>query len=204
MDAYPLLSNITSPHDVGKLTLEQLESLCTELRLFLITNISQTGGHLASNLGIVEIATALEHIFHSPQDKIIYDVGHQCYVHKLLTGRRDQFHTLRQLGGISGFPRPDESEYDAFIGGHASMSVSAALGMARARTLMGRKESVVCVIGDGALTGGMAYSQRLCAAIEERVGFLAPVLNFAGEEEMEALAAGAYRVLTGKQPALDY
>lgn len=157
MDAYPLLSNITSPHDVGKLTLEQLESLCTELRLFLITNISQTGGHLASNLGIVEIATALEHIFHSPQDKIIYDVGHQCYVHKLLTGRRDQFHTLRQLGGISGFPRPDESEYDAFIGGHASMSVSAALGMARARTLMGRKESVVCVIGDGALTGGMAY-----------------------------------------------
>lgn len=157
MDAYPLLSHITSPHDVAKLTDEQLVSLCGELRLFLITNVAKTGGHLSSNLGIVEIATALESVFESPRDKIIYDVGHQCYVHKLLTGRQDRFGTLRQWGGISGFPRPDESEHDAYISGHASMSISAALGMARARTLQGSDASVVCVIGDGALTGGMAY-----------------------------------------------
>lgn len=157
MDAYPLLSHITCPHDVAKLTDEQLISLCGELRLFLISNVAKTGGHLASNLGIVEIATALESVFESPHDKIVYDVGHQCYVHKLLTGRQDRFGTLRQFGGISGFPRPDESEHDAYISGHASMSISAALGMARARTLQGSDASVICVIGDGALTGGMAY-----------------------------------------------
>ena len=157
MDAYPLLSHITSPHDVGKLTDEQLVSLCAEIRLFLIANLSNTGGHLASNLGIVEIATAIDSVYQSPKDKIIYDVGHQCYVHKMLTGRQDRFPTLRQFQGLSGFPRPDESVHDAYIGGHASMSISAALGMARARTLRGEDSSVVCVIGDGALTGGMAY-----------------------------------------------
>lgn len=157
MDAYPLLSHIASPHDVGKLTDEQLESLCAEIRLFLVSSVSQTGGHLASNLGIVEIAAAIESVFCSPKDKIVYDVGHQCYVHKLLTGRRDAFHTLRQFGGLSGFPRPWESPHDAFVGGHASASVSAALGLARARTLRGEDSHVVCVIGDGAMTGGMAY-----------------------------------------------
>ena len=157
MDAYPLLSHIASPHDVGKLTDEQLESLCAEIRLFLVSSVSQTGGHLASNLGIVEIAAAVENVFCSPKDKIVYDVGHQCYVHKLLTGRRDEFHTLRQFGGLSGFPRPWESPHDAFVGGHASASVSAALGLARARTLRGEDSHVVCVIGDGAMTGGMAY-----------------------------------------------
>lgn len=157
MDAYPLLSHISSPHDVKKLSDEQLLSLCAEIRLFLISSLSKTGGHLASNLGIVEIATAIESVFSSPDDKIIYDVGHQCYVHKLLTGRQDGFAQLRQFGGMSGFPRPDESPYDAFIGGHASMSISAALGMARARTLKHEENHVICVIGDGALTGGMAY-----------------------------------------------
>ncbi len=152
-----MLSHIASPHDVGKLTDEQLESLCAELRLFLVSSVSQTGGHLASNLGIVEIAAAVENVFCSPKDKIVYDVGHQCYVHKLLTGRRDEFHTLRQFGGLSGFPRPWESPHDAFVGGHASASVSAALGLARARTLRGEDSHVVCVIGDGAMTGGMAY-----------------------------------------------
>jgi len=152
-----LLSHIASPHDVGKLTDEQLESLCAEIRLFLVSSVSQTGGHLASNLGIVEIAAAVENVFCSPKDKIVYDVGHQCYVHKLLTGRRDEFHTLRQFGGLSGFPRPWESPHDAFVGGHASASVSAALGLARARTLRGEDSHVVCVIGDGAMTGGMAY-----------------------------------------------
>ena len=157
MEEYPLLSHILSPYDVGKLTEEQLENLCGEIRFFLIRSLSLTGGHLASNLGIVEIATAIDSVFQSPKDKIIYDVGHQCYVHKLLTGRMDQFASLRQLDGLSGFPRPWESPHDAFIGGHASMSISAALGMARARTLRGEDHSVVCVIGDGALTGGMAY-----------------------------------------------
>lgn len=152
-----MLSYIASPHDVGKLTDEQLESLCAEIRLFLVSSVSQTGGHLASNLGIVEIAAAVENVFCSPKDKIVYDVGHQCYVHKLLTGRRDEFHTLRQFGGLSGFPRPWESPHDAFVGGHASASVSAALGLARARTLQGEDSHVVCVIGDGAMTGGMAY-----------------------------------------------
>ncbi len=152
-----MLSHIASPHDVGKLTDEQLESLCAEIRLFLVSSVSQTGGHLASNLGIVEIAAAVENVFCSPKDKIVYDVGHQCYVHKLLTGRRDEFHTLRQFGGLSGFPRPWESPHDAFVGGHASASVSAALGLARARTLRGEDSHVVCVIGDGAMTGGMAY-----------------------------------------------
>ena len=115
-----------------QLTDEQLVSLCAEIRLFLIANLSNTGGHLASNLGIVEIATAIDRVYQSPKDKIIYDVGHQCYVHKMLTGRQDRFPTLRQFQGLSGFPRPDESVHDAYIGGHASMSISAALGMARA------------------------------------------------------------------------
>ena len=157
MDAYPLLSHIDSPHDVGKLTEGQLEALCAEIRLFLVSSVSQTGGHLASNLGIVEIAVAIESVFRSPKDKILYDVGHQCYIHKLLTGRRDEFHTLRQFGGISGFPRPWESPHDAFVGGHASAAVSAALGLARARTLREEDSHVICVIGDGAMTGGMAY-----------------------------------------------
>ncbi len=143
-----MLSHIASPHDVGKLTDEQLESLCAEIRLFLVSSVSQTGGHLASNLGIVEIAAAVENVFCSPKDKIVYDVGHQCYVHKLLTGRRDEFHTLRQFGGLSGFPRPWESPHDAFVGGHASASVSAALGL-------GRFLDLDCRLFDGG--GGMAY-----------------------------------------------
>lgn len=157
MSTYPLLSHISSPHDVQKLSEEQLISLCGEIRLFLITSLSKTGGHLASNLGIVEIATAIDSVFASPTDKIVYDVGHQCYVHKLLTGRMNGFATLRQFGGMSGFPKPSESEADAFIAGHASMSISASLGLARARTLNKQDSFVVCVIGDGALTGGMAY-----------------------------------------------
>ena len=161
MEEYPLLSHIMSPYDVGKLTEEQLENLCGEIRFFLIRSLSLTGGHLASNLGIVEIATAIDSVFQSPKDKIIYDVGHQCYVHKLLTGRMDQFASLRQLDGLSGFPRPWESPHDAFIGGHASMSISAALGMARARTLRGEDHSVVCVIGDGEADEGQVWDIRI-------------------------------------------
>ena len=131
--------------------------LCAALREFIVDSVSQTGGHLASNLGIVELAVALEREFDSSRDRIIYDVGHQCYVHKILTGRRDRFSTLRQYGGLSGFMKPEESITDPCITGHASDSVSVALGMAHARTLKNQKYHVVAVIGDGALTGGMAY-----------------------------------------------
>ncbi len=152
-----VLSRVRFPQDVKTLSEEELVTLCAEIREFLVQSVSQTGGHLASNLGAVEITVGLHRVFDCPVDNIIFDVGHQSYVHKMLTGRRERFSTLRQLDGLSGFQRPDEGPYDPFITGHASNSVSAALGMARARTLEGRHNEVVCVIGDGALTGGMAY-----------------------------------------------
>ena len=130
-----LLDKINYPSDVKSLAQKELPALCAEIRDFLIENISQTGGHLASNLGAVEISVGLHRIFDCPIDNIIFDVGHQSYVHKILTGRKDRFLTLRKLDGLSGFQRPDESPYDCFVTGHASNSVSAALGMARARTL---------------------------------------------------------------------
>ena len=136
---------------------EEDEKLCQEIRSFLIDSVSKTGGHLASNLGAVELTVALHKVFDPFTDRIVFDVGHQSYVHKLLTGRMAGFDHLRQFGGMAGFPRPNESEADAFVGGHASNSVSAGLGIARARTLMGGHYSVVSVIGDGALTGGLAY-----------------------------------------------
>ncbi len=136
---------------------EDDRELCDEIRNFLINSVSKTGGHLASNLGAVELTIALHRVFDPYRDRIVFDVGHQCYVHKLLTGRREGFETLRQFGGMAGFPKPSESDADAFVAGHASNSVSVALGMARARTLMGEDYSVVAVIGDGALTGGLAY-----------------------------------------------
>ena len=152
-----ILENIHSSADVKDVPKEQLPELCESLRGELIRNISRTGGHLASNLGAVELTVALHRVYDSAHDRIVFDVGHQCYVHKMLTGRREQFDTLRQLGGISGFPKPCEADDDAFIAGHASTSVSAALGMARARTLLGEEYDVCAVIGDGALTGGLAY-----------------------------------------------
>lgn len=138
-------------------TPEEDAELCQEIRRFLIESVSKTGGHLASNLGAVELTVALHKVFDPFTDRIVFDVGHQSYVHKLLTGRQEGFQHLRQFGGMAGFPRPSESDADAFVGGHASNSVSAALGIARARTLMGGHYSVVSVIGDGALTGGLAY-----------------------------------------------
>ena len=157
MKRYGILNNITSPADLKGLSYDTLGVLCAALREFIVDSVSQTGGHLASNLGIVELAVALEREFDSSRDRIIYDVGHQCYVHKILTGRRDRFSTLRQYGGLSGFMKPEESITDPCITGHASDSVSVALGMAHARTLRNQKYHVVAVIGDGALTGGMAY-----------------------------------------------
>ena len=157
MNRYFILEKIQKPADLRPLGYGVLYELCAELRSFLLDHVSETGGHLASNLGIVELAVALERTFDTSVDRLVYDVGHQCYVHKILTGRRGQFGTLRQLDGIAGFLRPSESGADACISGHASTSVSTALGMAHARTLKNQKYHVIAVIGDGALTGGMAY-----------------------------------------------
>ena len=152
-----ILENIHSHADLTGLPQERLPELCGEVRQFLIESLSHTGGHLASNLGTVELSVVLDRVYDPWKDRIVFDVGHQCYTHKLLTGRMDGFARLRHSGGISGFPKPSESVTDAFIAGHASNSVSVALGMARARSLSGGDYDVVAVIGDGALTGGMAY-----------------------------------------------
>ena len=152
-----VIEKINCSNDVKELSRDELELLCTELRKFEIDNIAKTGGHLASNLGTVELTVALHRVYDSSVDRIVFDVGHQCYTHKIITGRRDRFSTLRQYGGISGFPKPHEAVDDAFVAGHASNSVSVALGMARARTLNGDNYDVVALIGDGALTGGLAY-----------------------------------------------
>lgn len=152
-----ILSTIESPKDLKRLGVGELETLAAEVRALLIDTVAETGGHLAPNLGSVELTIALHKLFESPRDKLIFDVGHQCYTHKLLTGRRDRFDTIRQWGGLSGFPRRSESEHDVFGTGHGSTSISAALGFADARDLRGGDEHVVAVIGDGALTGGLAF-----------------------------------------------
>lgn len=154
---YGLLDREDLSSILGTLSKSNLDELCSEIRQFLLDHVSQTGGHLASNLGVVELTVALHRCFDTSKDRLIFDVGHQCYTHKLLTGRKDAFDHLRQFGGISGFLKPEESPHDACITGHASCSVSTALGMAHARTLLGEHYAVVAVIGDGALTGGMAY-----------------------------------------------
>ncbi|MDE6932058.1 MAG: 1-deoxy-D-xylulose-5-phosphate synthase [Oscillospiraceae bacterium] len=152
-----ILEHISTPADVKALSGEELKVLCGELRRSLVESVARTGGHLASNLGAVELTVALHRVYDTARDRLVFDVGHQCYVHKMLTGRRERFDTLRQLGGLSGFPKPEESGHDAFVAGHASNSVSVALGMARARTLRGEDYGVAALIGDGALTGGLAY-----------------------------------------------
>ena len=152
-----VLERIHSSEDVKRLSSKELPVLAQELRARIIDSVSRNGGHLASNLGVVELTIALHRAFDFPKDALIFDVGHQCYAHKLLTGRADSFDTLRQFGGLAGFPRREESPYDAFDTGHASTAISAAAGMARARDLVGGSQSVVAVVGDGALTGGMCY-----------------------------------------------
>jgi len=154
---YKLLENINSPDDLKTLNLAKMNELVAEIRSVLIDSVSRCGGHLASNLGVVELTVALHYVFNSPQDKLIWDVGHQSYVHKILTGRYMEMINLRQFGGLSGFPKHEESPHDAFNTGHSSTSISAAMGMALARDIQGEKHSVVAIIGDGALTGGMAF-----------------------------------------------
>ncbi|PID81362.1 1-deoxy-D-xylulose-5-phosphate synthase, partial [bacterium DOLZORAL124_64_63] len=152
-----LLPEIKGPEDLKDLTPAQLEQVCAELREMIISTVSHTGGHLGASLGVVELTVALHRVFSTPTDKIVWDVGHQAYGHKLLTGRQDDFHTLRSQGGVSGFPKRAESEHDMFGVGHASTSISAAVGFAAARDARGEDHSVVAVIGDGALTGGLAF-----------------------------------------------
>ncbi len=152
-----VLDRVNSPNDLKQLNIDELNELCSDIRQEMISTVSKNGGHLASNLGVVELTVALHKVFNSPTDQIIFDVGHQCYTHKLLTGRKDRFSTLRTQGGISGFTRPDESEHDIFSSGHSSTSISTAVGLARAKQLKGDKGKVIAIIGDGALTGGLAY-----------------------------------------------
>ena len=151
-----MLEKINSSEDVKKLKIEEKKKLAEEIREYILQVVSENGGHLASNLGVVELTLALHSVFNTPKDKIVWDVGHQAYTHKIITGRREQFKTLRQKDGLAGFPKTSESEYDCFNTGHSSTSISAALGMARARDLKGENNQVIAVIGDGALTGGMA------------------------------------------------
>ena len=151
-----MLEKINSPEDLKKLNIEEKEHLAKEIREYILNVVSENGGHLASNLGVVELTIALHSVFNVPTDKIVWDVGHQTYVHKILTGRREQLKTIRKLDGLAGFPKTNESDCDCFNTGHSSTSISAALGMARARDLEGKNNSVIAVIGDGALTGGMA------------------------------------------------
>ncbi len=158
---YQLLNRLSLPEDLKKLSINELSCLAEEIRHFLINSVSETGGHLASNLGVVELTIAMHYVFDSPRDQFIFDVGHQSYVHKLLTGRMDAFSSLRQKGGLSGFPNPEESEHDVFKMGHSSTSLSLGLGLSSADEIVGNKDYVIALIGDGALTGGMAY-EALC------------------------------------------
>ncbi|MBR4017631.1 MAG: 1-deoxy-D-xylulose-5-phosphate synthase [Oscillospiraceae bacterium] len=160
-----MLDKINNHQDICQLNAEQREQLCQEIREFLISSVSQTGGHVASNLGVVELTVAIETVFDTAIDRLVFDVGHQSYIHKMLTGRREHFSSLRQFGGMAGFPKPSESDADSFVAGHASSSVSIALGMARARNLTGEKYNVVALIGDGAATGGVAFEGLNDAAV---------------------------------------
>src|SRR5881227_4015414 len=153
----PLLDTVKLPADIRALSKDQLPQLADELRQEVISAVSVTGGHLGAGLGVVELTIAIHKVFDTPSDKLIWDVGHQAYPHKIVTGRRDRIRTLRQGGGLSGFTRRSESEYDPFGAAHSSTSISAGLGMAVARDLKGQSHNVVCVIGDGAMSAGMAY-----------------------------------------------
>ena len=211
-----LLDTINSREALCALNDAQLRQLCDEIRQFLVLNVARTGGHLASNLGVVELSVALERVFDTSRDRLLFDVGHQSYVHKILTGRRDEFRTLRMFGGLAGFPKPSESVTDPFVAGHASSSVSTALGMARARTLQHEDYHVVALMGDGAMTGGLAYeamndagesSEQLIVILNDNGMSITP--NVGGIAQHLALIRTrpgyyrikkAYRAVTAKVP----
>ena len=155
--SYPLLETVSGPADLRKLQRPQLHALADELRQFLLNSVATTGGHLSSNLGTVELTIALHYVFNTPNDRLVWDVGHQTYPHKILTGRRARMPSLRQLGGLSGFPQRAESEFDTFGTAHSSTSISAALGMALASKIKGEERRAIAIIGDGAMTAGMAF-----------------------------------------------
>ena len=178
-----LLSKIDSPADLRRLSRAELPALAAELRQFVLDTVSQTGGHLGSNLGTVELTVALHYVFNTPHDRIVWDVGHQTYPHKVITGRRDRMHSLRQLGGIGGFPRRDESEYDTFGTAHSSTSISDALGMALASKLKGEERKAVAVIGDGAMTAGMAFEAMNNAGVSH-AGINADLLVVLNDNDM--------------------
>ena len=160
-----ILESIHGHDDLVALDEQKRLELCQQIREFLVSHVCKTGGHLASNLGVVELTVAIETVFDTASDRLVFDVGHQSYIHKLLTGRQSGFETLRQFEGMAGFPKPSESTCDAFVAGHSSSSVSIALGMARARTLMGENYYVLALLGDGAATGGMVYEGLNDAAV---------------------------------------
>ena len=199
----PLLSRIDVPADLRRLQRGQLRQVADEVRQAVVDTVSQTGGHFGSNLGSVELTVALHYVFDTPHDRLVWDVGHQTYPHKILTGRRERMHTLRQLGGVSGFPRREESEYDTFGVGHSSPSISAALGMARAAQLKGERRHVVAVIGDGALTAGMAF-EALNNAGDPHEGKLVDMLVVLNDNDMSisppvgALNKYLARLMSGK------
>ena len=174
-----ILNKISGHQDLAALSAEELSCLCAEIREFLVCHVAKTGGHLASNLGVVELTVAIETVFDTNKDRLVFDVGHQSYIHKLLTGRQADFDSLRQFGGMAGFPKPSESPSDAFVAGHASSSVSIALGMARARTLQNEDYHVIALMGDGAATGGMAYEGLNDAAVSKE-----PMVIILNDNEM--------------------
>ncbi|MGD8563317.1 MAG: 1-deoxy-D-xylulose-5-phosphate synthase N-terminal domain-containing protein, partial [Desulfarculaceae bacterium] len=197
-----LLDKINSPEDVKALDLESLNFLAAEIRQRIISQVDRGGGHLAPSLGVVELTLALHRVFTTPRDKIIWDVGHQTYAHKLITGRRDKFHTIRQFGGISGFPRRAESPHDAFDTGHSSTSISAALGMAVARRLKQEEGKVIAVIGDGSLTAGLAYEglnqtggldENLIVVFNDNGMSIAPNVGALSKFVSRALSGKAYQ-----------
>src|SRR5207253_11143423 len=208
----PLLDTVSDPSDTRGFTLEQLQQLADEVRRDLVHSVSRTGGHLGAGLGVVELTVALHHVFNTPKDKLIWDVGHQAYPHKILTGRRDRIRKLRQGGGLSGFTKRAESEYDPFGAAHASTSISAGLGMAVARDLDDKTHNVVCVIGDGAMSAGMAYEamnnagamhSRLIVILNDNDMSIAPPVGAMSSYLARLVSGGTYRSIrqTAKQLA---
>ena len=200
---YRLLETINSPADLRRLPRADLQKLADELRAYVLGSVAKTGGHLGSNLGTVELTVALHFVFNTPHDRLVWDVGHQTYPHKVLTGRRDRMSSLRQLGGISGFPRRDESEYDTFGTGHSSTSISAAHGMAMAAKIKGEERKAVAIIGDGSMTAGMAFEALNNAGIAHG-GLLGDVLVILNDNDMSisppvgALNKYLARLMSGK------
>ena len=194
-----LLEKINSPDDLKTLSLTELTGLADEIRPYITDIISKTGGHLSSNLGVVELTIALHYVFNTPKDKIIWDVGHQCYTHKILTGRRDQFKTIRQDEGLSGFPSKKESPYDVFDTGHASNSISIAVGLAESKKRVNNNHKIIAVIGDGSLTGGMAFE-----ALNQAGHLKSDLIVILNDNEMSisknigAMSSYLNRIMTGE------